>query len=94
MLFHLILFFILETAVKAEISGASQNIQVKVVNYLNQRQSFLLNPFRLVVKNNLWLKAGKAGDEDGDLALRMFCSRMFLCACTALPAWGNVSKHK
>lgn len=47
-------YFILETAAKAEISGASQNIQVKVVNYLNQRPSFLLSPFRLVVKNNLW----------------------------------------
>lgn len=47
-------YFILETVAKAEISGASQNIQVKVVNYLNQRPSFLLSPFRLVVKNNFW----------------------------------------
>lgn len=75
---------------KAEISGASQNIQVKVVNYLNQRQSFLLSLFRLVVKNNLWLKGGKAGDEDHDLALQILHKGdLFLCACTAHGACGH-----
>lgn len=65
---------------KAVISGASQNIQVKVVNYLNQ--SFLLSAFGLVAKNNLWLKAGKAGHEAHDLALWMFCTRM---TCSFVP---------
>lgn len=87
MLCYFILFccfyFISETAVKAEIGGASQNIQVKVVNYLNQWQSFLLSPFRSAVKNNLWLNAGKAGDEDHNLALRMFWVRM---TCSSAPA--------
>lgn len=37
-------YFISQTAEKAEISGDSQNIQVKVGNYLNQRHTLFQSP--------------------------------------------------